>query len=398
MAGKTTTAEPTLTMQGIEVPRDSVNPQEFFKRTRRQRFQLAAAVGAFAGLGNTDAIEFRKTGILASVDIHFTGSLTITLGGGTAATTTKWPYDLLKTAFLTANGQSALINCGGSKLKARQMMSQPGLTDRGIPQGVTGASPGTTVYNGTLSLASESWGVGQAVTGIAAASYPVDLTWRIPIAWDNVKLLGALFLQTSATSVDLSILWAPVTDLFTLTGAATAVLTGGWYAEGIVFTIPQVNGNIVVPDLSVFHTMTQSNYTALGQTQNLVTLAGQGVGKQLMRIFGQVYTGATGPGAVLPFTAANYGQVGWGYGGTEQPEIYTDGMALRRLNEEQYGVDIGGTAGFFAIDFANHWAFRDSVNEGDATELRIILTILAALTNPRLEYVQETIVSGATGS
>lgn len=389
---------PTLTMQGIEVPASSVNPAEFFKRTRRQRFQLASPVGAFAGFGNTDSIEFRKTGILAAVDIHFTGQLTLTPGTGSIASTAKWPYDFLKTAFLTANGQSAIINCSGWKLKARQMMSQPGLTDRGVPQAIGGASPGTTVYNGSQSLASESWGVGQSVTGITSGTPTVDLTWRLPIAWDNVKLLGALFLQTSATAVDLSILWAPLSDLFTLSGNATVTMTGSWYAEGIVFTIPQVNGQIVVPDLSVFHTMIQSNYTALAQTANLVTLTGQGVGKQLMRVFGQTYSGATTPGAPLALNATNYGQTGWGYGGTEQPEIFTDGMALRRLNEENYGIDLGGTAGFFSIDFAHHWAFRDSVNMGDATEIRLILNLLSALTNPRLEYVQELIVGGATGS
>lgn len=388
----------TVTMQGVAIENAIVDPTYFFANTRRQRLQIASPVAAFQGLGNTDSVTLKKTGILGAIDVKAVGSVVVTLNSGTCATTAKWPYDLPKLFRLSANGQSNIVNASGAKLKARHLMTTPGLTDRGVVEGVGGASPGTQVNQSTLALASESWGLGKSVTAVPAGTYNFDLTWRLPIAWDLIKLLGAVYLQTSSTSIDLNIDWSPTSDLFVLTGGATAVVSCAFTVEGITFTIPPGPGNqgIVIPDLSVFHTITQSNITGLGQTTNEQVIPGQGVGKTLMRLIGQWWDLAAGsPGAPLVLNESNFGNIGWEYGGNVKPEIYTDGMAVRRANEEVYGVDIGG-AGLFALDFANYWGFRDSVDEGDASQLTLVIQVLNAVTNPRLELVREEIVGGAS--
>src|SRR6266581_2060862 len=109
MAGTT----PTQVMQGIEVPASSVNPDE----------------------------SILQTGIISGLMIQFSGQVVVTLGGGTCATTGRWPYDLVRAARFSANGQSNLINCHGSVLKAREIMARGDLTDRGVIRGVGGASP-----------------------------------------------------------------------------------------------------------------------------------------------------------------------------------------------------------------------------------------------------------------
>ncbi|MCU1489719.1 MAG: hypothetical protein JWM85_1124 [Acidimicrobiaceae bacterium] len=386
---------PQLTVQGIAVPQGIVDPQTFAKGTRRQRFQIGSPVANFAGFGNSDSIEARKSGILASMAVKFTGSLVVTPGTGTVATTSKWPLDLPKRIKVSVNGGSFIINASGAKLRARKFMAIPGLTDRGVPEFVGGASPGNNTTQGTLALGCDSWGVGQNVTGIPAGTYNVELVWDVPIAWDDVTLLGSLFLQTSATSVEVTVDWAPQTDLFALTGNAAVTLTGGWFAEANVYDIPQVGGNVVLPDLSVYHTILQSNTGSVSQTANEIDFAGQGVGKSLQRVFGQIWNNTSpAPGSPLAVNRTNYGALGWMYGGNQQPETWTDGSTMRADMEESYGVDFGPT-GFFCFDFAKYWSMRDSVNEGDATELRALLSVNAALTNPRLELVQETIVSGA---
>lgn len=384
---------PQLTVQGIAVPRGVVDPPAFFKGTRKQRFKLGSAVSTYGGLGDTDSIEARKSGILAEIEIKFTGTLTVTPSTGSVATTAKWPLDLPKRIKLSVNGGSFIINASGAKLRARKFMSLPGLTDRGVIEHIGGASPGNSVQQGTLGLSNDAWGVGQSVTGIGAGSYDVELVWSVPVAWDMVKLFGALFLQTSATSVELSIDWSPLADLFTVVAPATVSLTGGWFAEGIVFDIPQVGGNVVLPDLSVYHTMLQSNTGNVSETANEITFAGQGTGKSLQRVFGQIWNG-TAPGSPLAVNLTNYGELAWMYGGNQQPETWTDGHSMQSDMEESYGVDFG-PSGFFCFDFAKFWSFRDSVPEGDATELRMLLTVATALTTPRLEYVQETMVAGA---
>ena len=385
-----TTSTPLVNIQGNPVNGNQVNPQEFFRYTRRLRGAMAANIPAYAGLGDPDVMELKPTGILAAIDIKFQGTLTITPSTGSVASTAKWPYCLAKTIKLSANGQTNLISCNGAALKAREIIANPSLNDRGVQQTVAGA----TVDQGTMSLAEEQWGAGQSTTALTAGG-DVSLTWRVPVAWDLNMLYGALYLQTAATQVSLEIDWAPLSDLFTVVSPATVSLTGGWMAEGIVFNIPAVNGAGVIPDLTTFHALTQTNTVAVGTTSNQVVLSGQGVNKQLMRIFGNVWSGSTAPGAPLVMDRANFGNLGWGYGLSETPEIWQDGRSMAMDIERNYSSALGEVQGYFVMDFARHWSFRDSVNEGSATQLAIQLDVVAALSNPRLEYIQEVMINAA---
>lgn len=402
MATTTATPAPPQTMQGIEVPAASVNPQAFFRATRRLRFPMKG--GGYAGLGFTDNVNLLQTGIISQLWVRFVGTLTVALPTGTCASTARWPYDLAKAVRVSANAQSNLINCSGAKLKARDIMGRGDLTDRGVSRGVGGASPGTARTDGTLSLASESWGVGQNVSAIPAASYNVDILIPVPLAYDQVNLMGAIFAQTSATDLNLSIDWAPVTDLFVLTGTATVALTGSYQIEGTVFSIPQgPNGDVIVPDLSVFHSLIQSRATGLSNGINEVRLAGQGVGRQLLRVYWQTWNGAA-PQVPLPVTETNFGQIGWRYGGNDTPEIFPAlaGQAhlMRYEVERLFCSDLGALAGFKVFDFCNENAFRDTIDEGAATELRFFEEIQTGvtLTNGVIEYVQETAFAGPVGA
>src|SRR5580693_6481607 len=113
-----TATAPTQVMQGIVVPASSVDPPEFFKRTRRLLFPFKSGA-SFAGLGSTDTFSLLQTGIVAGIVIHMVGTVVTTHGTGTVGTTGRWPYDLAKNVRVAANGQSQLINCSGWKLRAR---------------------------------------------------------------------------------------------------------------------------------------------------------------------------------------------------------------------------------------------------------------------------------------
>lgn len=389
------TQTPQANLQGIYVPQSSVNPREFFARTRR--LTVAAATRTFAGLGLTENISMLQTGILAGISIKFSGSLVVALPTGTVATTSRWPYDLLRAVRFTANGQSNLINCHGWALKARDIMGRGDLNDRGVSRGVGGASPGTATVQGTLSLSNESWGVGQNVTGVPAATYPVELEWYVPVAMDQLNLLGAIFAQTSSTDLLLALDYAQSSDLFAITGTATATLTGTVVVEPQVFSIPQgPDGDIVVPDLSVFHSLIETRQGTITNGDNEIRLAGQGVGRQLMRTFFRVWNGATP--APLPLNATNFGQIAWRFGTNDTPEVYTDGRHMAYMNERLFGNDFASVYGIGVWDFASEHAFRDSVDEGAATELRLLVNIPAGvtLTSAFAEYVQETVFAGGS--
>ena len=386
------TEAPVRYMQGIAVPAQSVNEAEFFARTRRHTTTERTA--AYAGLGNQDVVTLRKADIVSGIWVKFSGTLTTAQGTGAVASTRRWPYDLLKQVRFTANGQSNIINCSGLKLKAREFMARDARTDRGVSQAV-GAS---TLTQGTFADASESWGVGSGKAAIADAAYPVELRWFVPVAEDRVDLAGAIFAASSTTDLTLTLDWGSLAELFTLTGTATATLTGTLSVISEKFSIPVgADGQIVVPDLSLFHSLIQARQSPLTQGDNEITLSGQGAGKTLLRTYYQVWQGA-GAQTPLAMTAANFGRQGWRYAGNETPDEYVDGQLLRFINESTYNVDLGGVWGFGVHEFAAENAFRDSVDMGQTSELRLLISLINALTTPSVEYVQETVFRAGAGA
>jgi len=399
-AATATQPPPNLTFQGIVVPGSSLNPKAFFAGTRRQ-YVLQKTLASFAGFGNTDVVDTLRSGILSGYYVKVSGNLVVTLGGGTCATTARWPYYLLRAARFQANGQSNLCNADGWALRAREYMADPEMNDRGIAEGIGGASPGTSRTQGTLAMNSETWGVGSNVTAIAGGTYDVELSFYVPVAYETKLLTGAVFCQTLSTTLELDLDWANLTDLFVLTGAATAVFTPTVTVEAEMFTIPSDGkGGMFLPNLSAFHSYIQSRApNSISNGNNEITLAGQGVGRQLMRVLWRTQNGSppvpVNPGGGAP--TYNVTSPYWRYGTNTTPETFLDGQDLRYMNERSHGVDIAAFAGYECLDFDRTWAFRDSVDEGSATELRFGYTIAngVSLTSPFCEYTQDVILAGA---
>jgi len=383
MAPTATQAAPQRYMQGIAIPASSVNPPEFFARTRRHT--LTEKTISYTG-ESQDTIELRKADILSGLLLRFTGSLVVTPGTGSVNSLRRWPYDLLKLVRYTANGAANIISVSGGKLKARDLMKHSDLTDRGVSQTIGAGA----VTQGTMSGAAESWGVGSGVTGLTGGTYDVEIDWYVPVAEDEVQLMGASFLATSSSDLTLTLDWSPMTDLFTTAGNGTVALTGSLQVISTKFSIPiGSDGQIVVPDLSVFHSLIQNRYTSLQNGVNEVRLVGQGAGKSLLRVFGQTWNGS--PSVPLVTNTTNYGKLAWAYGGAEVPEEYPDGNAMRAAMERLYDADLGGQHGFFGFDFAAESAFRDVVDTGTTADLRLQFTLQSgvSLSGGALEYVTE---------
>lgn len=394
MPSSTTQQAQTTTFQGIVVPGSSYNPKEFFKRTRRQ-LVLYKTISSWAGFGNTDVVGTFRSGILAALNVKIAGSLVIALNSGTCATTPKWPYGILRNCRFQANGQSNLIAADGWFLRLREATRNEDFSDRGVQNYVGGSSPGTSRTQGTLALDTESWGVGSNVSGLSSGTYSVELSIRVPVAYETKRLTGAVFCQTTSTTLELDLDWANETDLFTLTGAATVTFSPTVSVEAEVYTIPKDGkGGFFLPDLSNFHSyiQTKSN-AAITAGNNEFTLAGQGVGRQLTGIFWRLWNSAA---PVIP-TDGNITQPYWRYGTNETPEEWLDGQTLRVQNERDYGVDISSLMGFLAIDFDREFAFRDVVDEGSATELRFGESVSSSisLSSPYIEYAQDVLLAGA---
>jgi hypothetical protein len=379
---------PQRYMQGIAVPSESVRPQEFQARTRR-KIQIERQA-TYSGQPQ-ETFELRKSDILAAVTVRAFGQIVITPGTGSVASTARWPYDFISVRF-TANGASNLINVSGAKLKMRELMKRGDLSDRGVSQTIGGVAR----TQGTMAKASEAWGVGSNTPAIAGGTYDFELEWEIPIAEDKHDLAGAIFLQTSSSDLTLTVDFLPVASLFVVAGNATAVIQNA--AVQVIsekFSIPiGGDGQIVVPDLGVFHSLIQSRVAnGIQSGENEFRLIGQGAGKSLLRVYGQVWNGAGTAAAPLALNRTNFGKQMWRYANNETPDEHIDGGAMRIDQERRYNSDLGGLQGVFCHDFAHENAFRDVVDMGTAAELRLVTTINAAvaLASPALEYVTETV-------
>lgn len=383
----TAVTAPPRTLQGIAVPAESVRPQEFFARTRRHTFLERAF--SYDGSSTQDVVELRKADILAGLDIEFVGTLTTTVGTGTVKSTGRYPYDLLKRVKFSANGQSNIINVSGAKLKVRDLMKRSDLTDRGVSNLLNT----TATTQGTMGLASESWGVGTQVAAVADGAKDVHLAWHVPIAEDEVDLVGAIFLATSSSDLTLTLEYTPLSDLIPTTGNATATLVGTFYVTSRKFSIPiGSDGQIVVPDLSTFHSLIESRVAGGIQAgENELRVIGQGAGKSLLRVYGQLWNGA--PSVPVPLTDTAYSQLAWRYGNNETPDVFRSGSYMRIDQERRYNSDFGGFWGFWCHDFANENVFRDVVDMGTTAELRLIVALASGyvLTSPAIEYVTETV-------
>ena len=323
-AATATQPPPSLTFQGIVVPGSSLNPKAFFAGTRRQTV-LQKTVGQWQGFGNTDVVDTLRSGILSGYTVKLQGTLTVTPGSGTVATTARWPYYILRSVRFQANGQSNLVNADGWHLRMREMMATPQLNDRGVPVGLGGASPGTTITQGSLAMASESWGVGSNVTAIPSGTYDVELSFYVPVAYERRTLTGAIFCQTLSTTLELDLDWANQSDLFTLTGDAAITFEPTFTVEAEMFTIPSDGqGGMFLPNLSAFHSFIQNRApNSINQGNNEVILAGQGVGRQLMRIIFRLQNGSPPvPVPALTSGVLNITQPYWRYGTNTTPETF----------------------------------------------------------------------------
>lgn len=395
------TLTPSAPLQGVEAPNVDVMPESFYAATRRMVFPMRA-ITPIAGLGSTDSTQLRQTGIVAGLYIRVAG--TVTFGGVIAGTVMswRWPHNLLRAVRVSANGQSNLINCNGSQLKWLEFAANTDLNDRGVARNI-GALVGAD--QGTLSLACEQWGIsaaagllGPGVTVPAIGAYTVELNFFVPLAADQVSLIGAVYAQSSATNLTLDIDWETQANLVTLGAGATWADALTYQVQGLVYSIPQVGGRYVVPDLSQFHQVAGFRTANIAAGDNEALLPGTGIGRKLLRLAWQVTTTVAGVAAPLAVNAANYGPLGWRYGGNDTPEMVANGSQLRYINERCYSVDTGQHWGYGAFDFASQFALRDVVDEGATSDLRLFFNLVAAPTAPFAEILQETLFAAPVGA
>lgn len=398
MAGKSSTLTPSAPLlQGVAAPDVAVDPTRFYPATRRMRFQQKSLTN-IAGLGSTDSVQLRQTGIVSGLEVRVTGTLVF---GGTIAGTSMsydWPFNLINNLTVSANGQSNLINCRGLTIRVLEFALNPKLDDSGL-----GATFGSTaVTSGSLKLPSDDWGtsagnsLNPGATVAATGTYTVDITYWVPIAADPTSLIGSIYAQSQATNLALNVTWNTQAALLTLGGAATVTQNLQYEVVTVAYSIPNVGGQYVVPDLSQFHQVAEFRQSGLGAGTNEILLPGTGVGRMLLRLLWNTYSGSTP--APVTMTAANYNLTGWRYGGSDTPEQYANGTMQRAQGIRVCGADIGGNWGVGLHDFASQFALRDAVNEAATSDLRLLVGLVNSPTSGFSQVTQETLFAAPVGA
>jgi hypothetical protein len=391
-----TQAQSAPLIQGIQSPDVIVNPTLFYGATRRQRYAMRGLT-AFAGIGATDQVQLRQSGIVAGLEVRVQGTVTFAGVLGATAMTYDWPLNIVRAFRLSANGQSNLINAAGLMVRAHEFVDNPKIQDQGRTQNVAAAAE----TEGTLSLGHDDWGtnaagnLGPGVAPAAIGAHTFDLTYFVPVAAHQVSLIGAVYAQSSATNLTLEIQWNTEAGVVTLAAGCTATWAVNYSVTGVVYTIPNVNGSYVIPDLSQFHQLAQFRQNGIGANTNEILLPGTGVGRNLLRVMHNAWSG----GIPLRQTDANINAAGWGYGGNQIPERYDSGQPFRAMNERLCGCDIGGGVWGIGIwDFASENALRDVVDESTTSDLRILIGLVAAPVGGFAEVCQETLFAAPVGA
>jgi hypothetical protein len=390
-------AQPVQFIQGVESPNVVVNAPLFYAATRRMRFPVKSAT-SIAGFASSDPVEIRKTGVISALVVRISGTVAVATADPTA-----WLYEypwIVKEFRLSANGQSNLISARPITIRVHELTTNPKITDN-----ATSKYYGGTAYtSGTLGLKTDVWAdasgdpnPGAASGAHAPTTYSVDMSYVLPVAADPKTLIGALYGQSNATNINLEIVYNAVADVVTA-GSATFTWALTYSVDALAYSIPQVGGQFVVPDLSTFHQLIETRQGGLVQNDNEIPLPGVGVGRKLMRMIFQVARTSTYAGNPLAVNATNYNKITWMYGGSDQPESWANGTKLAQQNERETGCWIGRLWGMGLIDFASEHALRDVVDLGATSDIRLVLGLAAAPTAGYAQVAQEILAPVAVGA
>lgn len=360
--------------QGVNFAPD---PAAFFELTERNEYTPLS--GDIPGSGSAFNRPLPQAGVLSAIKVLFVGTLTTTLGAGTVTTTSRWPYGFLDRVSLAANAQNDLISANGLDLHVLRAIRNPGF-----------------VPNDDLDVVPGGVGAGQVIPTGASA---IVLGWEIPVAIDDVSLIGSLYAQSPSMNLQLILRQAVTTDLLVAAGGAVInSITGTFYVEVTSFDIPITTGEnprLITPDLSRLHGINaiEVPYSNTGVVRApLVRVNGQ-----LDRLLVAV-TKANPAGAVTnQFLSATADAVGIDairieYGAAEKPLDYDPAHFLAWRNLDHYADALPSS--YLAFDFLAENAPRDVILMTGVTDLNAVVTVDSAVVvgaGAAVRLVQETL-------
>lgn len=352
------------------------DPAAFFELTEKNEY-TAFTIDA-PGSGSSATRQLPQSGVLSHLRVMFVGNIGSTPGTGAITTTSKWPYGFLDQLVLSANAQNDLISVNGTDLDVLRAIRHPGYKP-----------------NDDLDLIPGGVGAGQTLTG----DDDVVLTWDVPIAIDDVSLIGALYAQSPSMSLQLRLRQAVTTDLLVVSGNATIdSITGTFYVMVTSFDIPLSSGQdprLIVPDLSRLHGVQahETPYSNTGEVRApLIRVNGQ-LDRLIVQATQQDPAGqVTDQYLTADPDADEIDAIRIEYGAAQRPLDYQPAGFLKMKNINDYADSLPYSA--LAFDFLAENAPRDVILMAGVTDLVCVPTINSAVTvsgGAAVRLVQETL-------
>lgn len=354
-----------------------VNPALFMALTQKQVFNPAPLLQAAPTQYVVRTLQ--QVGIVARLRLITQGSIVVSGADSTTVLTPtfKWPYGMYSNVAVAGNQQNNFISASGLDLHLRKLTQLRAFVDGYATQGIAAAGITGTAANGTFTF---------------------QIVHDIPVAMDQTTLVGALYAQSEATNLTLTLTTESIANLFTTTGTAPTITlrnTAGTastvptaFIEETIFSIPyhpSKANTLVIPDLTVLHGYIANNNPIASQSSVVTELYRSNA--NLERLF--YYTDDNN---VIGTTAAYYTSKQLLYGAAEQPYGYNPPDFKRVEDNANNRVILPD--GFYVFDFTADNPARDQVILEGVTNLRIVTNYVAgkpASAAAKVHWVQETL-------
>jgi hypothetical protein len=304
--------------------------------------------GAFTGQAMPFSLP--QSGIVGELLITLDATLTVTTAA--AVTGDRWPYGLMNGFTLGINGQQNLFgDIFGEDLRIRQDIAFPAFSEQ------------VDVFPGTI-------GGGNS---LATGTYPIHVSWRVPVATELITLTGGIYAQSPSTTVRVNISPSLPAAMFTAATLANAALTNALWTVTETFFEPAYDsqGRIIVPSgIGAMHSMTGTDLgiTATGSSP-LPLVRGSG---NLQRLFLSFRASPILRLSAAPNAASSIllDSLTLSYGQTQQPYIWNPASVLLQKNNLDYGF----TAPYdcLIVDTLKEDPTRDAIVYAGLTELKIL--------------------------
>jgi hypothetical protein len=226
-----------------------------FNAATRQKFTSVPSQ-AFAASAPMQFI-LPRVGLLARLFLHFSGTLTVTLGAGSAVVAPRGPWQLANRLRLLANSTLAIVDLSGFGAYVANL-----LTDWAGSESRPGSY--AAAFTATNQPQYDPPAIAEVARyAVAAGANTIDFTLELPVKLSESDPIGLIVAQNPQTTLTLEVQQGAIADLVTLAGGATATLTGTWSVAVEYFEAPA--DPAAMPDMTFVHVW-QETRTAVGNT------------------------------------------------------------------------------------------------------------------------------------